>query len=346
MSPFPPIGAPALADAIERQYGLEVLSANRLPLGMGTINWHLRTTSGELFLKQYPPGVDVAAETAALELSRLALAGGIPGARVRPARDGRALWTDGELAVALFDWVPDATSGRALTSEQMARMGGTLGRLHRLLRPVAATFGDAADRWLAIDVAAKRARLERYLDTIARRGEPDAFDRRTSALLHRRIELLPRIAGLLASLPPLSRQVLHGDFSVWNVLFRGSELVAVVDFRPPERFLTAFEIGRAALNPETLTAGAWSQPAEAFVAAYCAAHPEIPLDDVRHAPHVWAAQLVRSEYGVREHYDAPLENQDDLDRFWFQRCAAAELILGHLDEIGARFASAWERRQG
>jgi len=57
---------------------------------------------------------------------------------------------------------------------------------------------------------------------------------------------------------------------------------------------------------------------------------------------VWAIQLVRSDYGVRQHYCRPLERQADLDRFWFQRCEAAERILDDLDQLSARFVSAWE----
>jgi homoserine kinase type II len=333
-----------LADALRRDFGQDALSIVRFAKGMGTVNWRVQTPAGELFLKQYPAHADLAAEAAALELSQSALAAGIPAPLVLPARDGRLLWSEGDLAFALFEYVPDTTSGIALNREQMAQSGRVLGRLHRLLRPMPTTYPDITDEWLAVDETSKREKLQELLLLIERREVQDDFDRRTVALLHRRIELLPRVIALLGSLPPLTRQVLHGDYSVWNVLFRGNEVAAVVDFRPPERFLPAFEIGRAALNPETLAAGPWLDKAVAFVEAYCAADPEVAAGDVRYAPHVWAGQLVRSEYGVRQHYLAPLEYQDDLDRFWFQRCEAAELILGNLEEISAAFVSAWKRR--
>ena len=228
----------------------------------------------------------------------------------------------------------------------MAQAGSTLGRLHKCLRRVRSTFRDISEEWLALDEGRKRTALERYLATIARREEQDDFDRRTATLLQRRLELLPKAVALLASLPPLTRQVVHGDYSVWNILFRDAELAAVVDFRPPEPFLPAFEIGRAALNPETMTAGPWLDKALAFVEEYCRANPDIALSDIRFAPHVWAIQLVRSEYGVRQHYFRPLEQQADLDRFWFQRCETAEVILDNLDEISECFVSAWERGRG
>lgn len=238
----------------------------------------------------------------------------------------------------------DATSGVALSRAQMAQAGSTLGRLHRHLRTVRSTFRDISDEWLALDEARKRAQLEHHLETIARRKEQDDFDRRSAALLHRRVDLLPRIVALLASLPPLTRQVVHGDYSVSNILFRDAEVAAVVDFRSPEPFLPAFEIGRAALNPETLTAGPWLDKSLTFVEEYCGANVDIALSDIRFAPHVWAIQLVRSEYGVRQHYVAPLEYQPDLDQFWFRRCEAAELILDNLAEISEGFVCAWERR--
>ena len=138
--------------------------------------------------------------------------------------------------------------------------------------------------------------------------------------------------------------MVHGDYSVQNILFREGELIAVVDFRPPERFLPAFEIGRAALAPETVTAGpGWWDEALAFVEAYCQANPDIARSDVEFAPHVWAIQLVRSEYGVRQHYFGRLERQADLDRFWLQRCKAAEMILDDLDRLSASFAAVWKQ---
>lgn len=84
----------------------------------------------------------------------------------------------------------------------------------------------------------------------------------------------------------------------------------------------------------------------AFVEAYCRTNPDVGRADVQLAPQVWAIQLARSEYGLRQHYFGPLERQADLDRFWLQRCEAAELILARLDELSERFGSAWTRRGG
>ena len=334
-----------LADALTRHYRCEAHSIARIARGMGTTNWLVRTSEADYFLKQYPPSADVAGEEAALKLSQEARAAGLRVPRVIPSAAGELLWSEGDLALALFEHFPDTTSGIALSRSETAQAGHTLGRLHACLRDRPARR-DAVVEWLALDERRKRSTFERYLEAIEKREEQDEFDRRAVPLLCRRLDLLPRAASLLASLPLLGRQVVHGDYSLWNILFRGGRLVAVVDFRPPERFLPAFEIGRAALAPETVTAGpGWHGKALAFVEAYCQANRGIERADVEFAPHVWAIQLVRSEYGVRQHYFGPVERQADLDRFWIQRCAAADMILDDLDRLSVSFVSAWERRE-
>ena len=332
-----------LADALARHYRCEAHSIARIARGMGTTNWLVRTSEADYFLKQYPPGADVAGEAAALKLSQEARAAGLPVPLVVPSAAGELLWSESDLALALLEYFPGTTSGIALSRSDMAQAGHTLGRLHAWLQDRPASR-DTAGEWLALEAGRKRAAFERCLRAIEKRKEQDEFDRRTAPLLRRRLELLPRAASLLGSLPPLGRQVVHGDYSLWNILFRRGRLVAVVDFRPPERFLPAFEIGRAALAPESVTAGpGWHGKALAFVEAYCRANRDIGRSDVEFAPHVWAIQLVRSEYGVRQHYFGPVEWQADLDRFWFQRCEAADMILDDLDRLSSSFVSAWER---
>ena len=248
------VAAVRLADALTRHYRCEVHSIARIAKGMGTTNWLVRTSGADYFLKQYPPSAAIAGEAAALQLSQEVRDAGLPVPLVIPSAAGELLWSEGDLALALFEHFPDTTSGIALSRSEMAQAGHMLGRLHTCLRGRPARR-DTAAAWLALDAGRKRAAFDRYLRAIEKRGRQDEFDRRTVSLLRRRLALLPGVASLLASLPPLARQVVHGDYSVWNILFRGGELIAVVDFRPPERFLPAFEIGRAALSLETMTAG-------------------------------------------------------------------------------------------
>ena len=333
-----------LADAVTAHFGPKVHSVSRIARGTGTPNWLVRTAVADYFLKRFPKSANPTAEAAALRLSQAARSAGVPVPLVVPTVDGELLWSDGELTLALFEYIPSTTSGLPLSGSQMEQASQSLAQIHSCfgrrsgIRDIAAT-------WLAFNAQRKRAMFQRYLATIDRRQYRGDFDRRTATLLHRRLELLPKAASLIRSLPPLTRQVIHGDYSVWNILFRESKLAGVVDFSPPELFLPAFEIGRAALNPETMTASPrWMDRALSFAAEYCRANPAIARSDVLFAPHVWAIQLVQSEYGLRQHYFGSLSQRAELDRFWVRRCETADLILNNLDDIGDGFAEAREQR--
>ena len=172
---------------------------------MGTTNWLVHTSAANYFLKQYPPDIDIAGEAAALTLSQEARAAGVPAPLVIPSVDGELLWSQGDLALALFEYVPDTHSGVALSCAEMVKAGHTLGRLHASMRGRSG-LRDTAAAWLALDARRKQAAFERYFPIIERKEEQDAFDRRTVALLHRRLELLPRAA---AGAFPISRSRAH-----------------------------------------------------------------------------------------------------------------------------------------
>lgn len=313
---------------------------------MGAANWLLRTPVAGYFVKPYHASADAADEAAAPELSQVARAAGLPVPLLIPAIPGEAVCSEDGLTFALTEYLRDTTSGAALSIPEMAQAGHTLGSLHACLRGRAGLRETAAN-WLAFDGHRKRLRFKHYFPTIERRSKQDDFDLRTVGLLRRRLELLPKAAALLVSLPPLTRQAMHGDYYTPNILFREGALVAVVDFRPPELFLPALEIGRAALGPETMTDGPkWLDGAPVFVREYSWANPDIARSDVRFAPHVWALQLIRSEYGAWQHCFGPIEHQGDLDRFRFQKCETVEIVLSRLDELSEEFASIGDRRQG
>ena len=301
-----------LADAVATNYGREVRSVTRIARGMGTTNWRVHTSAADYFLKQYPPDADIAGETAALRLCQEARAAGVPAPRVIPSVTGELLGLQGELAFALFEYFPDVTSGVALSCSEMAQAGHTLARLHAFLRSRPGSSADTATEWLALGPSGASGRRSSAMSrSIESREERDEFDRRTLSLLHRRLELLPRAAVLLASLPALARQVVHGDYNVQNILFRKGELVAVVDFRPPSCSCPPSRSAVPALAPETVTADpGWRDKALAFVEAYCRASPGIARSDIQFASHVWAVQLIRSEYGVRQHYRGPVRTAD------------------------------------
>lgn len=331
-----------IAMGLRTQYGLTVDSLARVPAGLGTRNWLATTPEGRFFVKEYAGGADLEAERRALELTEYALRSGIPTPRIVPACSTALLGLAEGLALAVFEYVPGSTSGGVLSLEQMAEAGRVLGLIHRHFAHLRPSLPAVTARWLDLDEHAKRQEIESYLEIIEHKDKPDAFDRATYPLLRQRLAMLPEVPGLLASLTGLTTQVIHNDYSSPNLLFAGSCLVAVVDFRPPNPFLISYELGRIALAPENLAAPGWLQKAAALVEAYCRAH-DVAREDVSLAPRVWLAQLIRSTYGLRQHYTQPVEFQPGLDAHWFHRAKAAAQLLAGLEEVEACFEAAWKR---
>lgn len=325
-----------IAAVLADRYGLRSCALTYLPIGQGTINFRaVRHDGREVFVKNYPPGTDLAAERAGIGLSMRALRAGIPAAPVLPNTDGEVLDSSTDLPVSVWQWMPGQVALR-MSPAQLGAAGTELGRIHALFAELPATSTRAVEQWRTVDVDGLAVTIDHLLDIIAARirdGAADAFDLQAQRTLRDRHDVLNSIPALLAELPDnLTVQVLHGDFSPVNLLFTGEALSAVLDFRPPDPpFLLAYDLGRVAFYPNTVaTDPAWPQAAAALISAYRQANPDVPDLDIRACGRVALLQLLTSLYGVRQHYLKPGLFQDDLDEFWLLRQRTASVLLSDL----------------
>ncbi|WP_436994171.1 phosphotransferase enzyme family protein [Streptomyces sp. enrichment culture] len=328
-----------LADA----YGLAGARLTRLD-GQVAINYRAESEDGRVvFVKHYQPAADLTAEEDVIAQTRLAGQHGVPVAAVIPSCDGEAITRHAATALSVWQWMPGHTVESGLTPAQQAAAGHMLGRIHAAFadHPASVRPSPKADRWLAPDLAKREATINRLSDLINGRAEHDEFDRQAAATLAERRTQLRHLPGLLAGLPPLHTQVLHGDYSVKNILFSGDDITAVVDFGPTEPYLAAWELGRIAFDPRSIVhAPDWIASGLTLVTAYREANPHLPAADVTACARVALIQLAVSLYGVKEHYLAPGLDQGDLDQFWLLRHHAASALLDRLDEVEAALAHA------
>ncbi|MDP9843630.1 homoserine kinase type II [Streptosporangium lutulentum] len=240
-------------------------------------------------------------------------------------------------AVSVWEWMPGHVS-TLLSPPQLAAAGTALGRIHALFAGLpgsAPAEGPAGQRWRDIDVDDITATIDQLLETIAGRidaGDGDAFDVEAQRTLLERRDQLVHVPELVAGLPAdLTVQVVHGDYSPVNLLFVGERLSAVLDFRPPDPFLLAYDLGRMAFYPNSVTGDAdWLGAAATLIGAYRQEHPAVAAADVRTCGRVALLQLLKSLYGVRQHYLKPGVFQDDLDAFWLLRHRAVSVLPADL----------------
>lgn len=325
-----------LADVLAERYGLEPVRLVQLPIGQGTVNYRATCADREVFVKNYPADADLPGERAAISLSELARRHGIPAASVIPSRTGEVIDTSAGIAVSVWEWMPGRVIAGELTTAQQEQAGTALGRIHAAFAEVAASRAPAPQvtQWRTARAGKLPATISQLLAVIEQRaadGESDAFDAEATRTLAERRGMIDRIPRLLAELPELTAQVLHGDYSPVNLLFEGEHLSAVLDFRPPDPFLIAYDLGRMAFYPNTVVGDpGWMGAARTLITAYQQANPGVAAADIRSCARVALLQLLGSLYGVKQHYLKPGLFQDDLDEFWFLRHRAAGILLDSL----------------
>ncbi len=236
--------------------------------------------------------------------------------------------------MSVWEWMPGRVITGKLTTAQHEQAGAALGRIHAAFAELPASKGPAPQvrEWRTVEVDELSATISRLLAVIAQRaasGESEAFDTEAARTLAERCGVIDRIPGLLAELPELTAQVLHGDYSPVNLLFNGERLSAVLDFRPPDPFLISYDLGRMAFYPNTVAGDPdWTSAARTLITAYQQANPGV-------AAAVALLQLLGSLYGVKQHYLKPGLFQDDLDEFWLLRHRAAGILLSSLADTDA-----------
>jgi homoserine kinase type II len=338
-----------LTSVLASAYGLPGAVLERLPIGQVTINYRARVGDQVLFVKHYQDsGAGLGAEQDAVDQTQLAGAiHQVPVASVRPSTGGETIVRQCGIAVSVWEWMPGAVVDNGLNPAQQRAAGTTLGRIHTAFADHPAGSGPSAklDKWLHPDIDKLEATTIKLLDIARERAQRDEFDEQALRTLAERRAVLHRIPELLAGLPSLTRQVLHGDYSSVNLLFQGDELTAVLDFLPPDPFLIAYELGRIAFDPRTVVLDEdWIAAGVNLVGAYLETNPHVPTADVTTCARVALLQLMTSLYGIKQHYLKPGLLQEDLDQFWLLRHAAAQRLLASLSDVESALARVAHRR--
>ncbi|WP_435057722.1 phosphotransferase enzyme family protein [Streptomyces sp. bgisy060] len=319
-------------------YRIVPVSVMEGPAGTATRNYVAEDREGRpWFVKAYPPGIDVDQERQALVLGEAARAAGVLVPAVRRTVAGEVIASAGGLSVSVTQYVADTeTAEGGLSGGRWEAVGEAVGRLHRALarhpvgppRPVAARA--------VCDVARAGRRLEELLARWAAvPPSPEGFAAWAHHTAQQRLAALPEVAARLEKLPvTLTAQVVHGDLATPNLLLRGEEVAAVIDFRPPGHRSAAWELGRIVLDPRTVLArpDEWIPGLARAVGAYRAANSQLATEDLLAVPRVAAGYLACSVYPLSEPLDDPAAVTPALEAYGRARHEATGVLWERLDE--------------
>ncbi|MEV5237700.1 phosphotransferase [Streptomyces cinnamoneus] len=213
----------------------EPVACDTLTEGLLNRGYRLSTTRGRFFLKHHLDG-DHDAIARQHDVTRRLGAMGLPVAPPVPTADGATVTVLGGRCYALHPWIEGRhRDGGELTESQSRRLGALLGHVHTCLEEVMeGPEGAAAGPSAGSDTAARPEEtftlIEELLTLV--RGRPrDTFDELAEHRLVERRALLERHAHRR---PPAAatpaRGWVHGDFHPLNLLYRGGEPAAIVDW--------------------------------------------------------------------------------------------------------------------
>ncbi|MEV7465410.1 phosphotransferase [Streptomyces kronopolitis] len=326
----------AVAGTLILAYGVSPAAVTQIPAGTATFNYAVTDRSGRrYFAKVYRDRASMAREREAVELAAFARSGGVPVPAVHPTREGALVEEVGRLPMSLWDFVADAeTAESGLAGARWPAVGTVLGRLHRHLAGHPAAAPRPRPGAEVCDLKRARARFERLLGEYGRRGELSPFEVWARDAARQRLALLDRVAAILDGLPALTEQVVHGDLSALNLLLRGDEVAAMVDFQPPRPRYLAWEVARIGCDPRTVLLGdEWLTGLPVLLAAYRGEHPQAPVDDLLCCVAVGCAYTLASTYPLAEPLDAPAAVDASLEAYGRARHESALTLLGRLGEV-------------
>ncbi|MFJ6986772.1 MULTISPECIES: phosphotransferase enzyme family protein [unclassified Streptomyces] len=306
------------------------------PAGTATRNYVARDSDGaRWFVKAYPAGTDLDAERQALKLGEFARLGRIPVPVVRKTLEGDLIAAAGDTAVSVAAFVEDTeTAEGGLSGARWAAVGETVGCLHRTLARHPAGPPRRVPPWEVCDVKRARQRLDRLLALFAKRPPTSGFPAWARETAAQRLDALPAVAAMVKGLPTtLTVQTVHGDLASPNLLLRGQQVAALIDFRPPGHRSPAWELGRIVLDPRTVLAEPqWLTGLAEAVAAYRAANPALPTEELLAVPRLAAGYLACSVYPLSEAVDDPAAVTPELEAYGRNRQAAMAELCERLPE--------------
>lgn len=222
------------------RYGLDGEPVSCEPLTEGLLNrgYRLSTTRGRFFLKHHLDG-DQAAIARQHHVTLRLGALGLPVAPPVADAEGSTVTVLGGRCYALHPWVDGRhRDGEELTAAQSRRLGTLLGHVHTCLEqvmegPEGACEGSGPAPDAAADPEDTYALIEELLTLVRRKGgrPRDPFDELAEHRLVERRALLEAHAHRRPTpCATPARGWVHGDFHPLNLLYRGAEPAAIVDW--------------------------------------------------------------------------------------------------------------------
>ncbi|KFZ80827.1 aminoglycoside phosphotransferase [Amycolatopsis sp. MJM2582] len=328
----------AIADTLALDYGLDPAEISRIPEGTATDNYAVVDQSGRRhFVKAYRARDKLDLERASIELSEYAADGGVATARIVRSSEHELIETRGRLPLSLWSYVPHTeTAEGTLSGARWSAVGTEMGRLHRRLATHPAAAPSLKPGATLCDAAAARDRFETLISAYEHKTGLGEFETWALQAARERHAVMGDVDRVLASLPQLTVQVMHGDLAGPNVLLKGDDVAAIVDFGPPTPGFLAWEIVRLGCDPQSVLSNGvenWLKGYTDLALAYRDAHPEGHTDDLVSSLRVGCAAKLCATFPLSAPVQRPHLVDAALESYARARHEAALMLLDQLPDL-------------
>ncbi|WP_241695324.1 phosphotransferase [Streptomyces sp. C] len=304
----------AVADTLVLEYGMHPADITRIPEGTATDNYAVVDQAGRKhFAKVYRTWEHLDLERASVDLSEYCAGGGVATARATRTREQELIATRGPLPLSLWSYVPHtATAEGGLRGARWGAVGTAMGRFHRRLAAHPAAAPTLKPGAAVCDVAASRGSYEGLILAFQSKPRLGEFEAWSLQATRERHALFGGVERILAALPSLTVQILHGDLSGPNVLLKDDDAAAFVDFRPPAPGYLAWEIARLGCDPSSVLANGvegWLTGYTDLILAYRDANPKASANDLVSSLRVGCAAVLCSTFP----FSAPVKRPHIVD---------------------------------
>lgn len=215
----------AEARRLGAEFGLDVARVEPLSAGSVNSNFRFWDTGGRPFFARVYEEQGVHGAEVEVRLLTELVRTGLPVAEPLPLRAGGLVTTTAGKPFAVYRWIDgEALCQKRVTAVHCGAVGRALARLHRATPSLTKPTGG-------------RFRVEDLMSRLGRIDEESPAHRDAALHIRRRLE---HYAGQRRS--DLPTGVIHGDLFRDNVLFRGSDIVALLDFESASFGPFAFDL--------------------------------------------------------------------------------------------------------
>ncbi|WP_186326843.1 phosphotransferase [Cytobacillus oceanisediminis] len=230
-------------EAVTRLFGIEIQSWNPIHLGYKNLKWQVKTTAGDLFVKQYNkqryPEERVPGLEKALQIQNMLYEEGLPCPKLFPYKGNFVLNTENGERFVLMGFNKGFTlpPGSA-NSYQMYSLGKVIGRMHVLLEK------NIAREPLHWDLLSKPEMLENWNERYEEAIALDCSKTLQNLEIQRRI-LAENDTSLFTQ---CDKGWAHWDLFADNILFSENGVSSILDFDRMNVVYTDFDISRPILS--------------------------------------------------------------------------------------------------